>query len=78
MPVRPGRRLINAYVDEVVAAADVDRRVCARLLEVIAPSSAPVSLFSPAVLVGVAAARPSRGRSAGRREPAPGPYATER
>jgi 2-polyprenyl-6-methoxyphenol hydroxylase-like FAD-dependent oxidoreductase len=80
-PVRPSTRLINAYVDRVVAAANVDRRVCASLLDVIALSSAPASLFSPAVLARVAAARfrsatrLSHGRSTGRRDPAPGPYA---
>jgi 2-polyprenyl-6-methoxyphenol hydroxylase-like FAD-dependent oxidoreductase len=74
-PVRPSTRLINAYVDRVVAAANVDRHVCASLLEVIALSSAPVSLFSPPVLARVAAARlrtarrSSRGRNADRREP---------
>jgi 2-polyprenyl-6-methoxyphenol hydroxylase-like FAD-dependent oxidoreductase len=65
-PTRLSTRLINAYVDRVVAAANVDRRVCASLLDVLALSSAPVSLFSPAVLARVtagrvrAAARPRR------------------
>lgn len=56
-PTRLSTRLINAYVDRVVAAANVDRRVCASLLDVIALSSAPASLFSPAVLARVAASR---------------------
>jgi 2-polyprenyl-6-methoxyphenol hydroxylase-like FAD-dependent oxidoreductase len=50
-------RLINAYVDRVVAAANVDQRVCAKLLDVLALSSAPASLFSPGVLARVAAKR---------------------
>jgi 2-polyprenyl-6-methoxyphenol hydroxylase-like FAD-dependent oxidoreductase len=50
-------RLINAYVDRVVATANVDRRVCSSLLDVLALSSAPASLFSPAVLARVTANR---------------------
>jgi flavin-dependent dehydrogenase len=51
----PRTRLINAYVDRVVAAANVDRRVCTSLLDVLALSAAPTSLFAPGVLVRVAA-----------------------
>lgn len=67
-------RLINAYVDRVVAAANVDRRVCASLLDVIALSSPPVSLFSPAVLARIAAttARSSAHRSGSGQEATPG------
>jgi 2-polyprenyl-6-methoxyphenol hydroxylase-like FAD-dependent oxidoreductase len=54
-PTRMSTRLINAYVDRVVAAANVDRRVCASLLDVIALTSAPASLFSPGVLARVTA-----------------------
>ncbi len=54
-PVSLRTRLINAYVDRVVAAANVDRRVCAGLLDVLALKSAPLSLFSPAILARVAA-----------------------
>ncbi|MCW2948956.1 MAG: binding domain [Actinoallomurus sp.] len=50
-------RLINAYVDRVVATANADRRVCSSLLDVLALSSAPASLFSPAVLARVTANR---------------------
>jgi 2-polyprenyl-6-methoxyphenol hydroxylase-like FAD-dependent oxidoreductase len=56
-PTRLSTRLINAYVDHVVAAANVDRRVCASLLDVLALTSAPTSLFSPAVLARVTANR---------------------
>lgn len=54
-PTRLTTRVINAYVDRVVAAANVDRHVCASLLDVLALTSAPASLFSPAVLARVAA-----------------------
>jgi 2-polyprenyl-6-methoxyphenol hydroxylase-like FAD-dependent oxidoreductase len=54
---RLSTRLINAYVDRVVAAANVDRHVCAKLLDVLALSSAPASLFSPGVLARVTANR---------------------
>jgi hypothetical protein len=50
-------RLINSYVDQVVATANVNPRVCASLLDVIALSSPPASLFSPAVLARVTANR---------------------
>jgi hypothetical protein len=50
-------RLINAYVDRVVATANVDRRVCSSLLDVLALTSPPTSLFSPAVLARVTANR---------------------
>ena len=56
-PVGLSTRLINAYVDRVVAAANVDRRVCASLLDVLALTSPPASLFSPAVLARVTANR---------------------
>jgi 2-polyprenyl-6-methoxyphenol hydroxylase-like FAD-dependent oxidoreductase len=65
-------RLTNAYVDRVVAAANVDRRVCASLLDVLALSSTPVSLFSPAVLARVAATTVrSATRPSGPRKEAP-------
>jgi flavin-dependent dehydrogenase len=54
-PTRLRTRVINAYVDRVVAAANVDRTVCASLLEVLALSSSPASLFAPGVLARVAA-----------------------
>jgi 2-polyprenyl-6-methoxyphenol hydroxylase-like FAD-dependent oxidoreductase len=69
-PTRLSTRVINAYVDRVVATANVDRRVCASLLDVIALSSAPTSLFSPAVLARVTA---SRIRSTSRRPGMPEP-----
>ncbi len=50
-------RLVNAYVDRVVAAANVDRSVCAGLLDVLALKSAPVSLFSPTILARIATNR---------------------
>lgn len=50
-------RLTNAYVDRVVAAANRDPLVCARLLDVLALTSSPYSLFSPSVLARVAAPR---------------------
>jgi len=53
--VRVSTRLINAYVGRVVATANVDRRVCASLLDVLGLTSAPASLFSPAVLARVTA-----------------------
>lgn len=56
-PVGLRTRLINAYVDRVVAAANSDRRVCSGLLDVLALRSAPVSLFAPAVLARIAANR---------------------
>jgi 2-polyprenyl-6-methoxyphenol hydroxylase-like FAD-dependent oxidoreductase len=59
-PVRLRTRLINAYVDEVVATANVDRRVCERLVHVLALMTAPTSLFAPNVLARVAAHRVRR------------------
>ncbi|MCO5993606.1 NAD(P)/FAD-dependent oxidoreductase [Actinoallomurus rhizosphaericola] len=56
-PVRLRTRVINAYVDEVVATANVDRRVCERLVHVLALMAAPTSLFAPGVLARVAAHR---------------------
>jgi flavin-dependent dehydrogenase len=53
-PVGLRTRLINAYVDRVVATANVNRRVCAGLLDVLALASPPASLFSPAVLGRIA------------------------
>ncbi len=65
-PTRLSTRVINAYVDRVVAAANVDRRVCASLLDVLSLSSSPISLFSPAVLARVATRRLRHtGRAAG-------------
>jgi flavin-dependent dehydrogenase len=60
-PTRLRTRVINAYVDHVVAAANVDRHVCAALLDVLALTAAPASLFGPAVLARVIAH--SRGAS---------------
>jgi flavin-dependent dehydrogenase len=73
-PTRLSTRIINAYVDHVVAAANVDRRVCAALLDVLALTSAPASLFSPAVLARVIA-RSSSGEGRRRRKASadPGP-----
>jgi flavin-dependent dehydrogenase len=56
-PVRLRTRVVNRYVSRVVAAADVDPRVCARLLDVLALRSAPPSLFRPAVLTRVLTSR---------------------
>jgi 2-polyprenyl-6-methoxyphenol hydroxylase-like FAD-dependent oxidoreductase len=56
-PVGLSTRLINAYVDRVVATANVDRRVCASLLDVLALTSPPTSLFAPAVLARITAHR---------------------
>jgi 2-polyprenyl-6-methoxyphenol hydroxylase-like FAD-dependent oxidoreductase len=56
-PVGLSTRLINAYVDRVVATANVDRRVCASLLDVLALTSPPTSLFAPAVLARITADR---------------------
>jgi flavin-dependent dehydrogenase len=58
--VRLRTRVINAYVDEVVATANVDRRVCERLVQVLALTAAPTSLFAPAVLARVTANRVRR------------------
>jgi flavin-dependent dehydrogenase len=43
-------RIINRYVDRVVAAANVDEYVCAALLDVLALKSPPPALFRAAVL----------------------------
>ncbi|MEV5748684.1 hypothetical protein AB0L00_12785 [Actinoallomurus sp. NPDC052308] len=59
-PVRLRTRVINAYVDEVVATANVDPLVCERLVHVLALMAAPTSLFAPAVLARVAANRVRR------------------
>lgn len=59
-PVRLRTRLINAYVDEVVATANIDRRVCERLVHVLALMAAPTSLFAPGVLARVATRRVRR------------------
>jgi 2-polyprenyl-6-methoxyphenol hydroxylase-like FAD-dependent oxidoreductase len=56
-PTRLSTRLINAYVDRVVATANTDRRVCAQLIDVLALASAPASLFTPGVLARVTANR---------------------
>ncbi|WP_460340808.1 FAD-dependent oxidoreductase [Actinoallomurus acanthiterrae] len=58
--VRLRTRVINAYVDEVVATANVDRHVCERLVHVLALMAAPTSLFAPTVLARVAANRVRR------------------
>lgn len=50
-------RFVHAYLDRVVATANVDRRVCAGLVDVLALTSAPTSLFAPAVLARVATNR---------------------
>jgi 2-polyprenyl-6-methoxyphenol hydroxylase-like FAD-dependent oxidoreductase len=69
-PVGLRTRLINAYVDRVVAAANVDRRVCSSLLDVLALTSAPASLFSPGTLARAAANRtPSPSLPPGRSAP---------
>lgn len=47
-------RVINAYVDRLSAAANVDRRVCERLVGVLALTASPVSLFAPPVMARVA------------------------
>lgn len=49
-PARRYNRILNRYVDRVVAAANVDPHVCAALLDVLALASGPPSLFRPAVL----------------------------
>jgi 2-polyprenyl-6-methoxyphenol hydroxylase-like FAD-dependent oxidoreductase len=49
-PVKPYNKIINRYVDRVVAAANVDQEVCAALLDVLALRSGPTSLFRPAIL----------------------------
>jgi flavin-dependent dehydrogenase len=49
-PIRPHNRIINRYVDRVVAAANVDEHVCAALLDVLALKQEPPSLFRPTVL----------------------------
>ncbi|MEV5711725.1 hypothetical protein [Actinoallomurus sp. NPDC052274] len=59
-PLRLRTRVINAYVDEVVATANVDPLVCERLVHVLALMAAPTSLFAPAVLARVAANRVRR------------------
>jgi hypothetical protein len=66
-------RLINAYVDRVVATANTDRRVCAQLIDVLALASVPASLFTPGVLARVATSRLRSSRSflRGRQETAP-------
>ncbi|MBC6459390.1 FAD-dependent oxidoreductase [Actinomadura sp. HBU206391] len=65
-PIRLRTKVINRYVSSVVAAADVDRRVCAQLLDVLALRSRPESLFLPPVLLRVMTA----GRSTASREAA--------
>jgi 2-polyprenyl-6-methoxyphenol hydroxylase-like FAD-dependent oxidoreductase len=72
-PTRLRTRLINAYVDRVVATANTDRRVCAQLIDVLALASVPASLFTPGVLARVATSRLRSSRSflRGRQETAP-------
>jgi flavin-dependent dehydrogenase len=48
--IRPHNRIVNRYVSRVVAAANVDERVCAALLDVLALQQEPPSLFRPSVL----------------------------
>jgi 2-polyprenyl-6-methoxyphenol hydroxylase-like FAD-dependent oxidoreductase len=43
-------RILNRYVDRIVAVANVDPKVCARLVNVLALTAAPQSLFRPEVL----------------------------
>ncbi|GAA2111785.1 FAD-dependent oxidoreductase [Actinomadura alba] len=52
-PIRLRTRIVNRYVSRVVGAANVDRRVCAQLLDVLALRSRPASLFLPPVLLRV-------------------------
>ncbi len=60
-------RLINAYVDRLSAAANVDRRLCERLVGVLALTASPASLFAPGVLARVAL----HGLRSPRRRPGP-------
>jgi hypothetical protein len=52
-PLRPWTRAGNWYVGHVLAAANVDERVCARFLDVLGLRSAPPTLFLPPVLARV-------------------------
>jgi 2-polyprenyl-6-methoxyphenol hydroxylase-like FAD-dependent oxidoreductase len=54
-PARWWTRAVNWYVSRVVAAATVDERVCARLLDVFTLRSRPPALFLPPVLARVIA-----------------------
>lgn len=49
-PIRTYNRIINRYVDRVVAAANVNPVVCEALLDVLALRSGPPSLFRLAIL----------------------------
>jgi len=49
-PIKAYNKIINSYVDRVVAAANVDPQVCEALLDVLALKSGPPSLFRPAIL----------------------------
>jgi hypothetical protein len=52
-PIRLQTKVINRYVSRVVGAANVDRRVCARLLDVLALRSRPETLFLPRAVLRV-------------------------
>jgi 2-polyprenyl-6-methoxyphenol hydroxylase-like FAD-dependent oxidoreductase len=52
-PVRLDTKIINAYVDRVVRAANVDPIACSALLDVLALKQGPTSLFRPATLARV-------------------------
>ncbi|MEO5875041.1 MAG: hypothetical protein ABIS86_06645, partial [Streptosporangiaceae bacterium] len=56
-PVRLDTKIINAYVDRVVQAANVDPVACRALLDVLALKQGPTSLFRPATLARVLANR---------------------
>ncbi|MEO3782676.1 hypothetical protein ABGB12_05075 [Actinocorallia sp. B10E7] len=49
-PVLPHTRVINAYVDLAVRAANTDPDGCADMLDVLALAKSPTSLFRPAAL----------------------------
>ena len=56
-PVGPSTRILNRYVDRIVAVANVDPAVCTRLVEVLALTAEPQSLFRPEVLWRAATTR---------------------
>jgi 2-polyprenyl-6-methoxyphenol hydroxylase-like FAD-dependent oxidoreductase len=62
-PIRLRTRFINRYVDRVVATANTNPAVCARLLDVLALKSTPPTLFRPSVLARVARRPPTPDRS---------------
>lgn len=53
-PVRLHTRLINAYVERAVRAANTDPASCADMLDVLALAKPPTSLFRPAALARIA------------------------